>query len=169
MPMRQTPYYRLQKRIMTQDEFFQILQVKPFSEFPLADAPHAFIKELCQEAAKKLGHTIDEKTRICMEHKRHHMTVGKAYNHGLAIHRDSDDFGMCYTVLYYYQVDDGILNNYLEFFKPALFCRTTSTTKCDLKQGDIITFEETLHKPSDYRTHSTSYQTRAFIGLFIMK
>lgn len=153
----------------------QIHSLKPYKKFVFKDLC-PFMKELCIQASKYHGFKLLDNHVIHVEHKRHVLRRDKKTSHGLAVHYDSDNFGKCYTVLYYYQIDDGILDNYLAFYKleypnsffPCCY-NEIEVTRLIPKTGDVITFDGVLHQPGNYKTIEKDPKIRAFVALFIEK
>lgn len=133
---------------------------------------HPFFKDLCVEASNIHKVKISDETIVEIEHKIHDVTSVK-YDHDLVIHRDSDSFGDCFSILYYYRIDQDIYDNHLDFYEESTerFCFQRKKYKCVARytpqQGDVITFFEKLHRPGEYWTNSNSVKIRAFVALFI--
>ncbi len=131
------------------------------------DELDSFLRDLCIEAAKKLQINLPKNPVVFVEHKEHTFT-NKGYDHNLDIHRDSEEYPDTFTVIFYYQVDDGIVDGCINFYngqKDSLQKIASHTPK----SGDIIAFDDVLHQPGDYSSNSPEKKTRAFLSLFVSK
>jgi hypothetical protein len=162
------PYTKLTSKYVPPVD--EVLQIPRYKQHTLEDLPNAFLQELCQQAAKIHGYRLEKDATIHLEHKRVQMILNTSYKHNLDIHQDSDEYGPCYTVIYYYQVGD-LAKNYVAFYEPrsCLLRSHKEIARYTPQTGDIITFDDVLHQPGEYFTTKDTYQYRAFLALFIQK
>ena len=141
------------------------------------------LQQLCQFGSIKLCKVthletnprviIERRENIIEARKSSHccMNLLKSKNsHDLAIHADNEGpaNGPCYSILYYYQIDDNIIDGNLYFYeddddkKPPI-------DNFNPKSGDVISFNDGIqHCPSQFYTESITPVIRGLLGIFVL-
>lgn len=127
-----------------------------------------FIYELCKLGGDELNIDLKKCNGVFIENKFHVLKKENKKNiHGLAIHRDSDQYGPCFSILYYYLIDNNIINNTLNFYKDKFIGHKLIDTFYP-KTGDCIVFNDVLHKPGNYHIRDEHvHKNRAVLCLFV--
>ncbi len=128
------------------------------------------MKYLCFHGSKSL-HKIDHiltNPEVIVE--RHHKLFSskKKNKFPFSTHTDREGpaGGPCYSILYYYQIDNNIKNGDLRFYEfeedkiPKQVFHPTS--------GDLIAFDDNIfHTPGNYSTDSKELVTRGLLAFFV--
>ena len=133
---------------------------------------HPLIKNICEKACESLE-TMDllkKNPEIIVE--RHHNFVKKGSKSGnkFGIHTDEDGpaGGPCQSILYYYNIDENIINSHLNFYEEEY--SSSKEPKCTFqpKSGDAITFRNGIwHCPGEFMTESETPVLRGLFAIFI--
>ena len=148
------------------------------------------LKYICITGSISLNKLDYLMTNPTIIYERHHHVFDKHYNYSkdkykFTVHSDRDGppgGKKCYTILFYYNIDNKIINSYIHFYDykenpDKHFCLSCTrdemlykkTGSIPLKTGDIISFEDNvLHCPSAYNTNSKTSVERGLIVFFIL-
>ena len=132
---------------------------------------HPLIKNLCEKACESLGtmKLLEKNPEIVVE--RHHNLIKKnSKGNQFGIHTDEDGpaGGPCQSILYYYNIDENIINSHLNFYEEEY--SSSKEPKCTFqpKSGDAITFRNAIwHCPGEFMTESEKPVLRGLFAIFI--
>lgn len=133
---------------------------------------HPFIKNLCEKACESLGTTdlLEKNPEIVVE--RHHNMIKKnSKGNQFGIHTDDDGpaGGPCQSILYYYNVDENIIDSHLNFYEEEYSSNKEPNCIFQPKSGDAITFKNGIwHCPGNYTTESETPVLRGVFAIFIL-
>jgi hypothetical protein len=130
------------------------------------------------EKLHMLEYVVDKNPDIFIE--RHHINLikGRKNYSRFGIHTDDNGpaGGKCYTILYYYQIDDFIDDGELNFYNhkysdSGLLEDILNYTPVEIfhpRSGDIIAFENDIHHcPGEFTTQSSKPVARGLLSIFI--
>lgn len=124
--------------------------------------------KICQDSCIRSGdeELLESNPFVIVE--RHHNILckdGKVPNtFGIHSDRDGPAAGPCRSILYYYQIDEGINDVGLHFYDCALEPVSTFTPI----SGDVVTFgDNILHCPGIFKTDSETPKVRGVFAIFI--
>jgi hypothetical protein len=140
------------------------------------DLPTVIMK-ICHDSCVKLGDEALLESNPYVIIERHHNILsknGKVKNE-FAAHSDRDGpaNGPCNSILYYYQIDEGISDVGLHFYEwnDEYEIETTSDepiTTFTPTTGDLITFGDNIpHCPGNFKTDREEPTVRGLLAIFI--
>lgn len=133
---------------------------------------HPKIKTLCETSCSCLGtqELLEQNPTIVVE--RHHNILTKKQpiplQRQFGIHTDDDGpaGGPCQTILYYYHVDENLIDSHLDFYEAEQ--QKTPVCRFQPQSGDAVTFGNRIwHSPGNYRTESEQPALRGVLAIFI--
>jgi len=128
------------------------------------------MKYLCFYGSKSLNKVDYILTNPIVIVERHHLRFSskKKNKFHFAIHTDREgpSSGPCYSILYYYHIDNNIDNGNLRFYEheeddiPKEIFNPIS--------GDLIAFDDNIyHSPGEFSTDSDDLVTRGLLAFFV--
>lgn len=133
---------------------------------------HPLIKNLCEKACESLGNMelLEKNPEIVVE--RHNNLIKKnSKGNQFGIHTDDDGpaGGPCQSILYYYNVDENIINSHLNFYEEDYLSNQEPDCTFQPKSGDAITFRNGIwHCPGNFKTESETPVLRGVFAIFIL-
>ncbi len=133
--------------------------------------------KMCHDACVKSGEEelLNSNPFVIVE--RHHNILskdGKVKNHfGPHTDREGPANGPCHSILYYYQIDEGIDDVGLHFYNwiggvDGIIKEDAPVTTFIPVTGDVITFGDNIpHCPGDFKTESDTNKVRGVLAIFI--
>jgi len=134
--------------------------------------------KICHDACVKSGEEELLKSDPFVIVERHHNILykdGKVKNH-FAPHTDREGpaNGPCHSILYYYQIDEGIDDVGLHFYewidedKEMIDQDGGAVATFTPVTGDVVTFGDSIpHCPGEFKTDSETPKVRGVLAIFI--
>ena len=128
------------------------------------------MKYLCFLGSDSL-HKIDyllSNPEIIVERHHKQFSSKKKYKNPFAIHSDREGpaNGPCYSILYYYQIDNNIVDGDLRFYDYEDDIEPKETF--NPISGDLISFNDNIyHSPGEFSTDSDDLVTRGLLAFFV--
>lgn len=112
---------------------------------------------------------------VIIERHHHILTKDGKVKNQFAPHCDHEGpaGGPCRSILYYYQIDDGIEDVGLHFYEwkdeaSGVIDQENPKETFVPRSGDVVTFKNNVpHAPGDFRTDSESPRVRGLFAIFI--
>ena len=120
------------------------------------------------EKLRKMEYLMEKNPDIVVE--RHHRLLrkGKKIPGRFGVHTDKEGpiGGDCYSILYYYRIDNFIDKGELNFYNHE--CHRTPKESFFPESGDIIAFgNDVYHCPGNFSTEHHETVTRGLLSIFI--
>ena len=172
-------YDKLQKydKLQNYDKLYYILENKfqldlskynDIRNYYYNEIGDQFIKYYIENISIYFKYSLNKKTEIIIEKQERtfNKDSGKRIN-PFAIHKDSEGPASrsCITCIIYYNIDENIKNNYLEFYTD----KQLYLDRVKIYEGLVISFNDVYHNASDYYTDSDNNVNRNCLTIFIIK
>ena len=135
------------------------------------------MRKICSDCCVASGdeELLSSNPAVIIERHHHILTKGGKVKNHFAPHCDHEGpaSGPCRSILYYYQIDEGIEDVGLHFYEwkdktSGVIDVKTSKETFIPKSGDVVTFGDNIpHCPGEFKTDSEIPRVRGLFAIFI--